>query len=146
MCETTWRSVHKLVSYILWGKTGRQPVINPLFSLFLMTLRQKLKKLNAGVDISDGTVSILLYADDIALIAPSEKNLQKMLDTLSAWTDKWLMNIHPDKSQIVHFRKNDVDETKHCFKCGPIFSPITNQISYHLYSFETCSPTECVMS
>ena len=91
-----------------------------LFSVFLNDLATEIKKLNAGVDTSDGTVSILLYADDIALIAPSEKNLQKMLDTLSAWTDKWLMNIHPDKSQIVHFRKNDVDETKHCFKCGPI--------------------------
>ena len=91
-----------------------------LFSVFLNDLATEIKKLNAGVDTSDGTVGILLYADDIALIAPSEKNLQKMLDTLSAWTDKWLMNIHPDKSQIVHFRKNDVDETKHCFKCGPI--------------------------
>ena len=76
------------------------------FSVFLNNLATEIKMLNAGVDASDGTVSILLYADDIALIAASEKNLQKMLDTLSAWTDKWLMNIHPDKSQIVHFRKN----------------------------------------
>ena len=91
-----------------------------LFSVFLNDLATEIKNLNAGVDTSDGTVGILLYADDIALIAPSEKNLQKMLDTLFAWTDIWLMNIHPDKSQIVHFRKNDVDETKHCFKCGPI--------------------------
>ena len=72
------------------------------------------------MDTSDSTVSILLYAGDISLIAPSEKNLQKMLNTLSAWTDKWLMNIHPDKSQIVHFQNNEVDETKHCFICGPI--------------------------
>ena len=91
-----------------------------LFSVFLNDLATEIKKLNVGVDTSDGTVSILLYADDIALIAPSEKNLQKMLDTLSAWTDKWLMHIHPDKSQIVHFRNNEVDETKHCFKCGLI--------------------------
>ena len=69
-----------------------------------------------------GNVSLLLYADDIVLIAPSEENLQTMLNALSAWTEKWLLNIHPDKSQIVHFRKNGSDATTHTFKCGKIKS------------------------
>ena len=102
MCETTWRSVHKLVSYILGVKQGDN--LSPtLFSVFLNDLATEIKKLNVGVDTSDGTVSILLYADDIPLIAPSKKNLQKMLDTLSAWTDKWLMNIHPDNPRLYTF-------------------------------------------
>ena len=37
-----------------------------LFSVFLNDLATEIKKLNAGVDTSDGTVSILLYADDVS--------------------------------------------------------------------------------
>ena len=46
-----------------------------LFSVFLNDLATEIKKLNAGVDTSDGTVSILLYADDIALNSSIRKEL-----------------------------------------------------------------------
>ena len=35
--------------------------------------------LNTGVDTSDGSLSILLYVDDTAMITPLEENLQRML-------------------------------------------------------------------
>ena len=47
---------------------------------------------------------MLLYADDIVLIAGSESNLQKMLDHVSEWCKKWQLRINPNKTQIVHFR------------------------------------------
>ena len=101
-----------------------------LFSVFLNDLATVINDLNAGVNTPNaGNVSIL-YADDIVLIAPSEENLQTMLNALSAWTEKWLLNIHPDKSQIVHFRKNGSDATKHCFKCGKINLDIVSFYKY----------------
>ena len=61
-----------------------------------------------GVKIDDTVVSILLYADDVVLIAESEADLQAMLDTLGAWCKNNLLSINVAKSNIVHFRKPSV--------------------------------------
>ena len=57
-------------------------VISPtLLAYFINDLCQGLKELNLGVKNHDQLiVSILLFADDIALIADSEEHLQRMLD------------------------------------------------------------------
>ena len=39
-----------------------------LFNLFVNKLASEVKSLNCGVKLGDTTISILLYADDIALI------------------------------------------------------------------------------
>ena len=56
-------------------------VMSPiLFSMYMNDLATGIKDLNCGVTIDVMKVSILLYADDIVLIAPKEESLQKMLD------------------------------------------------------------------
>jgi hypothetical protein len=40
--------------------------------------------LNAGVELDELNISILLYADDVALIAPDEQHLQNMLDCINS--------------------------------------------------------------
>ena len=92
-------------------------IISPLlFSMYLNDLATGIKDLNCGVDINSLNVSILLYADDIVLIAPSEEALQKMLDFVGAWCNKWRMSINDDKSQIVHFRRLNLPRTDVNFK------------------------------
>jgi hypothetical protein len=39
--------------------------------------------LNIGIDINNEKLAILLYADDVVLLAENEKDLQKMLDVLN---------------------------------------------------------------
>ena len=75
-----------------------------LFSMFLNDLATGIKELNLGVDVDGCNVSILLYADDIVLIAPNENNLQFMLDYVKDWCKKWRMSVNRDKTQVVHFR------------------------------------------
>ena len=59
-------------------------IISPiLFSMYLNDLATGIKNLNCGIDINDYNLSILLYADDIVLIASSETDLQKMLSCIS---------------------------------------------------------------
>ena len=54
--------------------------------------------------LNDLAVSILLYADDIFLLAPYEEKLQVMIPRLADWCKLWRMVVNKDKTQIVHFR------------------------------------------
>ena len=70
--------------------------------------------------IGNKSVAILLYADDIVLISESEESLQKMLDSVHNWCQKWQLNIDCSKTQIVHFRKKSESESKFKFKIGKV--------------------------
>ena len=72
--------------------------------MFINDLAVDVKNLNCGVDAGGINVSILLYANDIVLIAPNENCLQKQLTVVNDWCKKWRMVVNQDKSQIVHFR------------------------------------------
>ena len=64
-------------------------------------------------------VCILLYADDIALIAPCAEGLQEMLDKLNEWCIRWKMLVNAKKTQVIHFRKGpSITRSDFQFKCG----------------------------
>ena len=70
-----------------------------------------------GVQISDNlNISILLYADDIVLLAENEVNLQLMLSTLEKWCRDWKLDVNLKKSNVIHFRKKNLPETLFKFK------------------------------
>ena len=83
-----------------------------------------------GKKIGNKSVSILLYADDIVLITESEESLQKMLDSVYNWCQKWQLNINCSKTQIVHFRKKSESESKFKFKIGKSEIERTNKYRY----------------
>lgn len=63
---------------------------------------------------------MLLYADDIALIAPDAEKLQKQLDILNKWCEKWRLTLNKNKTKIVHFRNKSVLRSNSQFKCGEL--------------------------
>ena len=89
-----------------------------LFNVFLNDLVAELKELNLGVDVGNKKVGILLYADDIVLIADKEGDLQQMLDHLYTWCCNWRLSINTSKTQIVHFRNRRKDRTDFKFSFG----------------------------
>lgn len=90
-----------------------------LFALFINDLATAIKALNKGVQIDENlNLSILLYADDIAIISPNEKNMQDMLNVVDSWCKKWRLRINPNKSKIVHFRKKRKKRSTHTFYLG----------------------------
>ena len=48
---------------------------------------------------------ILLYADDIVLLADSETDLQSLLYLTEAWCKKWRLEINLSKTNIMHVLK-----------------------------------------
>jgi hypothetical protein len=55
---------------------------------------------------------MLLYADDIALLAETPDDLQRMLDVVSEYSRKWRFRVNPKKgkSEVMVFgRKNSFE-------------------------------------
>ena len=77
-----------------------------LFNLFIDDLAVQLQAVGKGIVINDEAISILLYADDVVLLAENEDDLQHMLNILSQWCNRNNMIVNCSKSNIVHFRPN----------------------------------------
>ena len=53
-----------------------------MFNLFINNLVDTIKSLNIRADVDGEKPGLLLYADDLVLMAETERELQLMLDTL----------------------------------------------------------------
>ena len=100
------------------GVRQGDPISSTLFSIFINDLVYEIKTLNYGIKLEDQNVSILLYADDLVLIATNEYELQEMIETLYLWTKKWRISINSEKSNIMHFRTARKRQTEFKFKLG----------------------------
>ena len=88
-----------------------------LFGLFINDLVEDLKSTGKGIQLKeDLSVSSLLYADDLAILAETEEGLQMQLKKLESWCKKWRMRVNIKKTKVVHFRTKSVDKTRFKFE------------------------------
>jgi hypothetical protein len=82
-------------------------VLSPLlYALFINGLVSKLREAKLGVPLTEEkTLEVLLFADDIVLIAENKHKLQKMLNIVAEYAKKWRFEINPTKSGVVVFGK-----------------------------------------
>jgi hypothetical protein len=81
-------------------------VMSPiLFSLFVNGLAREIKERGKGVPVGDRRLKLLLYADDIVLLAETEEDLQAMLDVVTEYSRKWRFRVNPKqgKSEVMVF-------------------------------------------
>ena len=115
-----------------------------LFSIFLNDLANSIKSEKLGINIGTNNVGILMYADDVVLIAEDEKKLQRAIDILKDWCINWKLNVNLTKSQIVHFRKSRKQLTKFRFIFGDKELQMVKKYKYLGIIFdETLNFTEC---
>ena len=67
----------------LWLKKGCT-LLTLLFNLYVNDLVTRINSLNIGIDIGREKVAALLHADDLVVIAPTEHDLQVLLNELDA--------------------------------------------------------------
>ena len=80
--------------------------------------------------MNDDNICLLLYADDIVLLAENENDMQYVLDILWKWCEKWRINVNISKSNIMHFRRDQLPRSTFNFKIGTQPLLIVKQYRY----------------
>jgi hypothetical protein len=108
---------YPLVAGVIRHETGLY-TLPTLFSEYINDLAENINELACVVKFNEETTSILLYADDIALITPDDQGLQLTLNTLTDWCSKWKCSVNPEKTKVIHFRPQSFSLTDFQFKCA----------------------------
>jgi len=117
-------------------------ILSPLlFNLYLDKLPRLLESSRDtdSIALPNGLpVSCLLYADDLTLISRSAAGLQKQLNILNDYTEKWLLNINLlKKTKTLIFQKQNRKSTRDEFSFflnGPLIDK-ASQYSYLGFTF-----------
>ena len=82
-------------------------VMSPLlFSLFIEDLELFLQDDQCcGLSIDDITFILMLFADDMVILGKDRDDLQKSLDRLEYYCNKWGLKVNSEKTKVVVFRK-----------------------------------------
>ena len=69
-----------------------------IFNLYINDLVTEINNLDIGLNINGRKMSMLLYADDIILMANGARDLQRMLDMLDNWCKRWGLLCKPPQN------------------------------------------------
>ena len=79
-------------------------ILSPiLFLLFINGLVEEIKKSGKGVLYGKVKIAILLFADDIVLIAENREDLEILMEITNEYSKKWRFDFNYDKSAVVIF-------------------------------------------
>ena len=105
-------------------------ILSPiLFSIFIDGLAEAVKKVG-GAKYGELVVSLLLFADDIVLIAENEDMLQKMLDVVYEYSKKYRFCFNRDKSNVMIFGGQKKNVRRNFFRLGENELQIVNNYKY----------------
>ena len=77
-----------------------------LFNLYIDDLNRLLIRANNDpVTLNGINITSLMYADDMMLLSSSESGLQKSLNVLSAYCEKWQLVVNTNKTKIMIFNR-----------------------------------------
>ena len=87
-----------------------------LFAIYINDLAEEIKASGIGLELdSDTFLNILLYADDIVLLAKNEEDLQFLLLIVENWCLKWRLEVNLTKTNILHLRAQRKSQSKFMF-------------------------------
>src|SRR3981189_1773985 len=97
------------------GVRQRDTLSPLLFNIFINGIVEKVKESGLGVKIGSETMSVLLFADDMILVANMEVELGNLVYKVKQYCDKWLLEVNVNKTKVVVVSKdgNEVAKVKY---------------------------------
>ena len=104
-----------MVSTVKWGDSLSRSfrvtsgvrqggILSPrLFTVYVDGLIELLRRSSIGCHVVDLFVAALMYADDLALLAPTRTSLQRLLDICCSYGAEWCISYNPTKTQVMMF-------------------------------------------
>ena len=74
-----------------------------LYSIYVDELIVQLQALGKGCHLLGKFAAAIFYADDMAVLSPSVRGLQKILDVCSAYCSEWDIKLDTKKSKNLFF-------------------------------------------
>ena len=94
-------------------------ILSPiLFAIFIDGLAREIKAAKTGPTLGKLRINVLLFADDLVLIADSEKELQYLLDIAFNYSVKWRFRFNVAKSKVVVFKGGKNEQRVRTFFLG----------------------------
>ena len=91
---------------------------------------REINALGLGINVGEAKLSILLYADDIVMVAYNEQDMQILLDKLHDWSKRWRVLINTEKSKVMHFRTGRRKRSEFQFQIGDNILELTEKYKY----------------
>ena len=79
-------------------------ILSPyLFNLYINELCYKLSSCNVGCNFNGEMINNIAYADNMSLLSPSPKGLQKLIDICEEYGKKYNIIFNPKRSMCMCF-------------------------------------------
>ena len=122
-----WNNVFS-ESFLVTSGVRQGGILSPrLFIMYVDDLLVLLRNSKAGCHIAELFVAAIMYADDLALLAPTRSSLQTLLDVCQRYGLEWCITYNPQKTKLMTFGKS-VDVQPLYLNGVPI-----NQVSEYKY-------------
>ena len=104
-CRVLWDG-HYSEWFCITAGVRQGGVLSPIFySLYVNELISILQSSNVGCHLADKFAAALIYADDMAVLAPSLKGLQKLLSLCENYCREWDIRLNSKKTKNLYFGK-----------------------------------------
>lgn len=139
-----WRTLHHLYKNVTakvllsdissdWFKVSNGVkqgcILSPtLFNLVMKNLQSMLEQHNLGIPFQNRILPALLFADDVVLLSENAEQLQKMLNIVHSFGQKWNLNFSEKKSKVMVIGKR-IDKMK-IWRIGDLCIEEVNEYKY----------------
>ena len=104
-------------------------VLSPLlFSLYTEELATRIRNMDKGIKVGNSNLGILLYADDVVLIADDRDRLQEMLDVVDGYGKEFSLSFNRNKCGVLVMNEtgNNIEQ----FRLGNLGISNVEQYNY----------------